>query len=49
MRSLPSIVTLEISHVSFDDHFAALQIKLSAWGWKTFGGFAVEKQSVPKL
>ena len=26
MRSLPSIVTLEISHVSFDDHFAALQI-----------------------
>ena len=23
--------------------FAALQIDLSDWGWKTFGGFAVEK------
>ena len=32
-RSLPSIVTLEISHVSFDDHFAALQIDLCVRGW----------------
>lgn len=39
MRSLPSIVTFEISHVSFDDHFAAMQIDLSDWEWKTFGGF----------
>lgn len=43
MRSLPSIVTFEISHVSFDNHFAALQIDLCAWGWKTFGGFAALK------
>jgi hypothetical protein len=43
MRSLPSIVTFEISHVSPDDHFAALQIDLSDWGWKTFGGFAALK------
>ena len=43
MRSLPSIVTFEISHVSFDDHFAALQIDLSDWGWKTFGGFSALK------
>ena len=43
MRSLPSIVTFEISHVSFDDHFAAMQIDLSDWGWKTFGGFAALK------
>lgn len=43
MRSLPSIVTLEISHVSFDDHFAAMQIDLSDWGWKTFGDFAALK------
>jgi hypothetical protein len=43
MRSLPSIVTFEISHVSPDDHFAAMQIDLSDWGWKTFGGFAALK------
>ena len=33
MRSLPSIVTFEISHVSPDDHFAALQIDLCVRGW----------------
>ena len=38
MRSLPSIVTFEISHVSPDDHFAALQIDLNVRGW--IGAFA---------
>ena len=43
MRSSAKYRHLEISHVSPDDHFAALQIDLSAWGWKTFGGFAALK------
>ena len=33
MRSLPSIVHLETSHISTDDHFAALQIDLCVRGW----------------
>ena len=28
----------ETSYISQDDHFAAMQIDLNAWGWKTFGG-----------
>ena len=43
MRSSAKYRHLEISHVSPDDHFAALQIDLSDWGWKTFGGFAALK------
>ena len=40
---LQCIVLPEVSHISRDDHFAAMQIDLSAWGWKTFGGFAALK------
>ena len=47
MRSLPSIVTFEISHVSPDDHFAALQIDLSDWGRKTYCVFAAQSNQFP--
>ena len=44
---LPSDVLIETSYISVDDHFAALQIDLSDWGWKTFGGFAVQSNQFP--
>ena len=47
MRSSAKYRHLEISHVSPDDHFAALQIDLSDWGWKTFGGFAAQSYQFP--
>ncbi|MBO5904867.1 MAG: hypothetical protein J6Q84_00450 [Kiritimatiellae bacterium] len=33
----------ETSYISQNDRFAALQIDLSDWGWKTFGGFTALK------
>ncbi|MBO5906132.1 MAG: hypothetical protein J6Q84_06925 [Kiritimatiellae bacterium] len=43
MRSSAKYRPSEISHVPLNDHFAAMQIDLNAWGWKTFGGFAALK------
>ena len=40
VRSLLCIVHLETSHISTDDHIAAMQIDLIDWGWNAFGGFA---------
>ena len=43
MRPSAKYRPFEISHVSVGDYFAALQIDLNDWGWKTFGGFAALK------
>jgi hypothetical protein len=43
MRSSAKYRPFEISHVSVGDYFAAMQIDLSDWGWRTFGGLAALK------